>query len=506
MDAAATATHELWGFSNALFFMILLVVFMVVAMMGANAAGDIKRVKDDWATYRCQPMVMPFASFFGHDAKENFEFCLGKIFTGHSQSYLGSIASIFTQFTSILQTVFQSVGSLRNVIASLGGGINVILQEFTERISLFFFKLRISAIHLKSLFMRMYAILFSVMYMGMSGITGMTSFTNTFLFSFLDTFCFPGDTPVYVRGRGHVPIREVRIGEWLGRGAESIAWTRVTATFHFEARGQPMVRLGDIVVSTNHYVKHAGHYIRAGDHPAAVSIGPWSSSDPLYCLNTNTHRIPIGLFTFMDYDETSEGDEETMQMIEDRVNGRRDPPLVGERDEDIREMAENAAETAGMAMDPHTMIRMKDGTVRSAKELRVGDELSTGSTVAGVIRKEVQRVCWKGDRWYTPTTLQWFPASASAGAGEWRRLRTEHETMSQPMPTIGVSFVVVPNSQIELEDGTRIRDYMELCSPDSEYYYTKQIESNRSSVEAQQKQQHDHGNLRSHMALYGLSG
>ena len=28
-------------------------------------------------------------------------------------------------------------------------------------------------------------------------------------------------------------------------------------------------------------------------------------------------------------------------------------------------------------------------------------------------------------------------------------------------------------SQIELEDGTVVRDYMELCSPDSEMYYTK---------------------------------
>lgn len=496
-------THALWGFSNALFFMILLVVFLVVAVMGANAAGDIKRVKDDWATYRCQPMVMPFASLFGHDAKENFEFCLGKIFTGHSQSYLGSIANIFTQFTSILQTVFQSVGSLRNVIASLGGGINVILQEFTERISLFFFRLRLSAIHLKSLFMRMYAILFSVMYMGMSGITGMTSFTNTFLFSFLDTFCFPGETPVYVRHRGFVPIREVRMGDWIGRGESSATWTRVTATFHFEARGQEMVRLGDITVSTNHYVKYNGHYLRAEHHPAAVRLGPWTSSDYLYCLNTDTHRIPLGLFTFMDYDETAEGDERTMQMVEDRVNGRVDGRTT--EDERYRTMEETAAETAGMVMAPHTLIRMNDHSLKRADEVCVGDSLATGATVAGVIRKEVQRVCRRHGAttpWFTPTTLQWFPSAAadaslnenSGGGGEWRRLRTEWTTECLPAPTMGVSFVVTPNSQIELEDGTRIRDYMELCSPDSEYYYAKQIELR------------DHGNLRCHMALYGVSG
>jgi hypothetical protein len=41
-----------------------------------------------------------------------------------------------------------------------------------------------------------------------------------------------------------------------------------------------------------------------------------------------------------------------------------------------------------------------------------------------------------------------------------------------------VSFVVVPNSQLELEDGTRVRDYMELCSPDAETYYTAHLEGN----------------------------
>jgi hypothetical protein len=45
------------------------------------------------------------------------------------------------------------------------------------------------------------------------------------------------------------------------------------------------------------------------------------------------------------------------------------------------------------------------------------------------------------------------------------------------MRTELVSFIVIPNSQIELEDGLRIRDYMELCSPDSEIHYSKCLEA-----------------------------
>lgn len=184
--------HELWGFSNAFIFLIMIVIIVYILVIGINTLVDIKHIKDDWANQRCSPMIMPFASFFGENTKDNFEFCMGKIFNTHSQGYMGSLSGMFSGFTGLLQNIFDSISSLRNVMASLGGGINVIFQEFTERITNFFFQLRMSAIRIKMLMGRLYAILFSIMYMGTSGITGMTSFTHTFLFSFLNAFCFPG--------------------------------------------------------------------------------------------------------------------------------------------------------------------------------------------------------------------------------------------------------------------------------------------------------------------------
>lgn len=241
------AGPALWSFGNALLFVIVLVLFFLSLAIGSRAVMDIKAIKEDWANQRCTPLVMPFASWFGVDAKANFDFCMGKIFTGHSQPFMGSVTSIFGSFTVLLQRIFQSVNAMRNTVATLGGGVNVIFQEFAERISMFFFRLRTTGIYMRSLFMRMYALLFSVMYMGMSGVTGMTSFTNTYLFSFIDTFCFPGDTMVRVirlqdgspTGITDVPIRDVRIGDRLWPSGD-----RVTACFEFDAVGQPMVRLG----------------------------------------------------------------------------------------------------------------------------------------------------------------------------------------------------------------------------------------------------------------------
>ncbi len=458
-----SAPHELWSFSNALLFMILLIIIGVVAIITLSASSYLKDITKDWSKHRCSPLIMPFAGLFGYNTKENFEFCLQNIFSNFSLPFLGSIGSIFGQFTTMLQSIFNSINSIRNTIATLGGGINVIFQEFTDRISKFFFQLRVSAITMKSLFGRMYATLFSVMYMGMSGITGVTSFTNTFLFSFLDTFCFPGETELIVQDSTHekgrrVPIKDVKIGDVLLPG-KSV----VTATFQFYSRGQDMVQLGRVKVSTNHYVMHEGRPIMAGEHPHAIVLGPWDSDDLLYCVNTSDHKIPVEYLTFMDYDETSEGDRDTLNFIDSRLNGWKKP-----KNNDY------TYEDSCFAIEEHSKIKTKSGLVE-AKDIKIGDTLSTGCQVVGLIRRQVTEVCkLPNGIQVTPATLYW-----NKEANQWNRCGEDYMWTTEPFEW--VSFVVVPHSQIELEDGMIVRDYMELCSPDAEQYYTQRLLSKPSS-------------------------
>lgn len=457
-----TSEHELWSPSSAILFLIILLLIIYILLTGFSSIVDLKNIKKNWAEYRCNPMIMPFATFFDQDAKQNFEFCMGKIFDVHSQSSISSITSIFSTFTNLLKSIFGSISSIRNIIASLGGGINVIFQEFTDRITSFFFRLRVSAIRIKSLFMKMYAVLFSVMYMGMTGISGMSSFTNTFLFSFLDTFCFPGDTEIYVNNKSTnttqpIPIKDIKIGDVLLPGA-----TKVTATFKFYSKGQPMVKLGSTIVSTNHYVLFQGKVIKAGVHPYAVPLGPWDSDDLLYCLNTTTHKIPVKNMVFMDYDETSKGDQETMRYVENRINAT-----------DKSLSAPYKFKEYGFGIDEVTKIKTSDRGFVAAKDIQVGDKLSTGSMIVGVIQKIAHEYCRLPDGTrVTPSTLYW-----DSTKNMWIRYGEVYSCLVQTFIT--QSFVVVPNSQIELECGHVVRDYMELCSPDSEMYYSSYLEKNK---------------------------
>ena len=451
--------HQLWSVTNSMLVIVFIIILILSLISMSNIMADINNIKKNWGKYRCSPSIMPFAAFFGYNTAENFHFCMGKTFQTHSSSMFGSFGSILGDFTGLLHTIFSGISSIRNTIASLGGGINVIFQEFTERISSFFFNLRVSAIRIKMLIGRMYAILFSVMYMGMSGITGLTSFTNTFLFSFLDTFCFPKDTLINVKDKGLIPISSIKIGDTL-LPTKSI----VTGTFKFYSKGQPMVTINNITVSTNHYVEYNGKYIMAGQHPDAISAGKWESDEPLYCLDTNDNKIPVGDLIFLDYDETDEGDIDTMKMIENRINAGKNASSYN-----FTEYSPGIGEL--------TKIRMKNNSLIEATHIKIGDKLSTGSEVVGVIRKRIYEYCINGyDTLCTPSLLKWNNVS-----NVWERIGTK-SNIYKGMQEM-VSFIVVPNSQIELEDGVIIRDYMELCSPDSEIHYSNCLKNKNTILD-----------------------
>jgi hypothetical protein len=423
-------------------------------LISQNTAG-IQKVKKNWAKYRCQPSVMPFAALYGQNTADNFSFCMKNIFMSHATEVTSPFTSILGLFSEVLGDIYTAMNSMRESVASMGGGINVIFQDFTDRIAFFFFQLRISAIRIKTLIGRMYALMFSVLYMGMSSVTAGSNFSNTALFSFLDTFCFVPETKLDVLGKGLVPISDIVIGDVL-----LPTKSRVTSKFHFTAHGQPMVKFKNgIEVSTNHYILHKGSWIESANHPDAIHTGPYSR-ESLFCLNTSDHTIPIGSYVFRDYDETDAANLPTMRMIEERLAGKK----ASNASSKPYPFKENSP-----SFHPSTLLVKKDRTTSPLHAIRVGDVLSTGSKVVGIVHKEVTEIGTWNNTCMGSATLVW--------TGEtWSRIGSISPVQTVPA-TVFVSLIVVPNSQIELADGAFVRDYLELCSPDAEEFYEKELNS-----------------------------
>ena len=443
---------------------LLTTLIFIGVLIGSKLMVNVNDIKKNWQKYRCRPDVMMMAPIYGFNAQENLEFCLKQGFDSRAKGAIAPFYTIMGSFVGILTTMLGSINSVKMIFATIAGGATTIFSEFSQRFQALMYRIQMSVMRIKFLFSRVFAVVYSILFMGMGGMRAGLNFSNTFLFRFLDTFCFDPDTPIEVIRSNKeevIPIYQVKIGDLLASG------DRVTATFKFWADGQPMVAFHDgTLVSTNHYIHYDGKWIEAIDHPDAMLASDWNGGiqRPLICLNTDSHTFRIGHYLFRDYDETSAGDKAAMDSALLSLNGCKSASNV---------------EDSTMACDPTTLLLLHNGekipvaalpvAALPAEDILLGTRLSIG-TVHGIVKKEVRSYCeFKGDR-LAPGTAVWDDETNS-----YKRVGDLVPIVSLVKPTIYYSFIVSPSASIETTNGVVFRDYMEVHDPDLESSYAEAL-------------------------------
>jgi hypothetical protein len=408
---------------------------------------QLKEISKNWDKYRCQPQYMATASLFGKDTNENFNFCTQKVFKDQVPGVVGPMYKIMAQGTGVMSTILDTANSLRLGLATLVGGITNIVQDFTSRLTQFFFAIRTQVQRMRSMMFRVYGTMFAMFYMVFSGITAAQNFFDSGIGKFLSFIaCFPPSTPIDLADGRQVAISDIKIGDVMTGGHVC------TGTFRFYADGTDMVRIGTLIVSSTHYVLHEGKWIMAGEHPDAVSHGKWSggTQEPLICLNTNTHQMIIGGLTLRDYDETEEGDEATERFVERSLNGGDEGG------------AERPWSDYGPLLHPTTKIRLADGRQLAAADLQLGDKVEGGGQVHGIMRKRTDET----------TKYNIHPSSPIYVNNEWVRAGRITPTIKLEVPEEYVGAFIYPHSYMITNSGLAVRDYMEVCNPGTESAYS----------------------------------
>lgn len=460
-DATTDISFGIGGESDYTRVIIMSVLGIIIIGIVLSVSG-IAEIKKNWDKYRCNPQYMALAPLIGKDTAENFNYCLQNVMNDEAGSALAPVYKVLFASIASISTLLQSTNSLRLQIATLVGGIVKTIQQFVDRFNQFGFAVRNTAIRIKSLMFRVYGTIMAMIYLGMSGIVTLTNLPETALVKFLDTFCFPPNTPVYVHGKGLIPICHVVPGDRLSHGAI------VTARFAFSAKGQPMVRLGHVRVSTNHFVRGPNNkWIKAGEHPDAEKSSTWEYGDeyPLICLNTSDHIIKMGGYEFADYDETEGGDEVAAQFVERRINGE-------EFDHRIQ------FKEYGATVHPATL--MNSG--RFANGISLGETFMNNSKVIGLIDKFTTQGIQLPDKnktIVTPSTLVW-----SAYSKKYIRAIdiVGSKLIHYKEPIVFRGFIVTPNSTVVTDSGLYLRDYIEVLSPDTEEPYSSCLRDQKNTT------------------------
>jgi hypothetical protein len=96
----------------------IIIVFIVLYITNILAIGK-KNIENNWAVYRCSPIVMPFANLFGHDTMENFAYCIQNMQTNFMAPMLApsnySNVLAISGVSAALDNHNSSLGLLSNV-------------------------------------------------------------------------------------------------------------------------------------------------------------------------------------------------------------------------------------------------------------------------------------------------------------------------------------------------------------------------------------------------------
>ena len=83
---------------------IIFGIFMIIYFLIYLSVG-VKSIKSNWQEYRCNPIIMPFAKFFGKDPIQNFQSCIQNIQNIHMGSLLDPVYHLLSNAANIGNTL-----------------------------------------------------------------------------------------------------------------------------------------------------------------------------------------------------------------------------------------------------------------------------------------------------------------------------------------------------------------------------------------------------------------
>ena len=293
-------------------FLMLLLIGIFFALEYVSSAAQ---TSNNWPQVRCQPQNMLLAGLYGHDANENFQYCLQQIIQGSTKGATAPFAQGMGGFTSVLQNLMSSANSFRTTLATMAGGIIKIISEFKSRMTALMGRVKLTASRMKAMMYRVYGTMFAVMYMGISAQTGISNFGDTFIFKFIDTFCFAPDTRVIMADGSDRNIMDLRLGDKLA--GDKLAGDKLAGASLVEAiiecpGSSEMYNIYGVKVSGRHRIwsSEQNKFICVKDHPDAIYTLP---EPKLWTLITSNREIPVkgskGPLRFADWEEIPSTDK-----------------------------------------------------------------------------------------------------------------------------------------------------------------------------------------------------
>ena len=282
----------------------ILIVFLMMFFATILSVG-IKKFKENWPKYKCNPAAMPFAGYLGYDTMGNFVDCISTIQSGLMGRFLAPIFTMTKFLTSLAGNIMSSISALQSTIFSLKFGINDMFGNITGMFVNIIVKFQKVMFKMKDLFKKLSGTMATLVNM-MAGI----SYTGTSMWEgpigeFTREFCFAPDTKIVLNTGKIKQMKDIEIGDVLENDIEVLATLKIK---NQNPENNPYYKIWSdklgsyIYVTATHKIldpKDGFIPVETYNRATKTDIKP----EILYCLITENHQIPIGEYTFWDWED-----------------------------------------------------------------------------------------------------------------------------------------------------------------------------------------------------------
>ena len=207
---------------------LILSVFMIITALIFGIQYK-QYIQDNWIEFRCNPLIFPFAGYFGYDSSETFSNCMMQTFTGFGGNMLeplgfmtGQISGILKDFTNSIQDIRGFFSTFRNLFLTFVQGIMKRIEDGASTLQFLMSKL-------KAILERLWGIMVTVIYVGFTSVETMTSVFKGPIGGFAKFFCFDKDTLVTMKNKERKKISDINIGDQTHLGGKVIGKLKFTS-------------------------------------------------------------------------------------------------------------------------------------------------------------------------------------------------------------------------------------------------------------------------------------
>ena len=419
-----------YGGQVFLFIILSILVFIVYSYCAVML--NIQPIKDNWATQRCNPKVIPFAGFINkkpgqtisHFTQENFTYCVQNIL----KSITGYAVQPLTYITSMLENIYlailNDIQKIRQMIDNVRNSMAIMAKEVMGRILNMMIPLQQIIIAVKDTISKIQGILTAGLftslgtYYALKSLLGaIVEFIVIILFVLLALIlilwiipftwpfaavnsaiflaiaipltiivvfltqvlgvqttavpslkCFDKNTLIELSSGEKIPICNVKLGDKLKDNCN------VTAKFTLDAKNLEMYNLNDVIVSGCHKVKFEEKWIPVSDHPLSQKIENYIEPY-LYCLNTSNKVIKINGIIYSDWDEIY---DDTLDRVKECIANSHNLQNDTIKNSDIHKYFDGG-------FVENTIICLKGNIFKKIKDVKIWDILLNGEEVYGLV-------------------------------------------------------------------------------------------------------------------------